>query len=918
MGSEIPERRDKGGNGARLNEREILVYHYSAKRNAWYDATRIVEKIEEDEKAWKVKFSSQRQSVHVSYRNLCVFGSPEKVEFAKVYFRGSPCYKAKEVLCFDGKIYKIFYESGYTCVALPSEIAFVKNALKEGGLASGVMSYYRRVVQETAKTEEDRFLVREFDKIDCVDEKSVLALYLNGQLQKTKPLRGHPLVFPFGANASQWKAIEMMFSNRISVVEGPPGTGKTQTILTFIANAVIHGKTVAVASNNNSATDNVYEKLKKYGYSFFAASLGNAENVERFFKDHHPNPPSFETEERDYSSLERLSSVLRVCFLLENKMKEAEQRLDEIRLEYRHFRDEHPFAPDSKTFSRVKDSQSDALAKTMVWLREKTRIPVFWKKWRIRWRFRIWGRQLRRPLSEIECILEHCYYRAKIRETAEEISAIAKKLIRASFASRKDEFFDLSKAYFEKELAAMFRNRKRNPYDKDNYLLDFKDNFLEEYPVILSSTYSLAKCCPKGFLFDYLIVDESSQVNMASAILAMKMAKNIVIVGDARQLPQIDDADFAKRNRELLRAFKVSNAYSYYGNSILSSVLALYGEDLPSTMLTEHYRCDPEIIAFCNQRFYGDRLIVHTPRKKEGFPMEVIKTVPGNFARKNPDGSGLYNLREADEIVKLVEKGGAQDIGVISPYRRQAECISERLGPKVEASTIHKFQGREKKTIIFTSVINEANDFVDNENLINVAVSRAVERFVLVTSDKVASAKSGVLADLVNYIRYHGNENSMKEGTVRSIYDLLYADYEKQLAAFRAKRPSSDYDSENLTKSLLEKILDKAKYASFGFRMHVPLRQVIRLEKASLEEGERRFCEHPRAHVDFLVFNKMGREPLLAIEVDGVSFHEQSKTQRARDAKKDAILQKAGIPLLRLKTNESGEKERIEDALDAI
>ena len=47
--------------------------------------------------------------------------------------------------------------------------------------------------------------------------------------------------------------------NQISVIQGPPGTGKTQTILNIIANILIQGKTVQVVSNNNSATENVFE-----------------------------------------------------------------------------------------------------------------------------------------------------------------------------------------------------------------------------------------------------------------------------------------------------------------------------------------------------------------------------------------------------------------------------------------------------------------------------------------------------------------------------------------------------------------------------------------------------------------------------------------------------------------------------------
>ena len=59
---------------------------------------------------------------------------------------------------FNGQVYKIFYNSGYTCVAFPKEIRIVKDTLKDNQKASGVMAYYRRVVKETAKTEENQFI----------------------------------------------------------------------------------------------------------------------------------------------------------------------------------------------------------------------------------------------------------------------------------------------------------------------------------------------------------------------------------------------------------------------------------------------------------------------------------------------------------------------------------------------------------------------------------------------------------------------------------------------------------------------------------------------------------------------------------------------------------------------------------------
>ena len=59
----------------------------------------------------------------------------------------------------------------------------------------------------------------------------------------------------------------------------------------------------------------------------------------------------------------------------------------------------------------------------------------------------------------------------------------------------------------------------------------------------------------------------------------------------------------------------------------------------------------------------------------------------------------------------------------------------------------------------------------------------------------------------------------------------------------------------------------------------------------------------------------MDKQPVLAIEVDGTGFHEAGSKQAERDIKKNSILEKCAVPLLRLRTDGSGEKEKIRTAL---
>lgn len=71
-------------------------------------------------------------------------------------------------------------------------------------------------------------------------------------------------------------------------------------------------------------------------------------------------------------------------------------------------------------------------------------------------------------------------------------------------------------------------------------------------------------------------------------------------------------------------------------------------------------------------------------------------------------------------------------------------------------------------------------------------------------------------------------------------------------------------------------------------------------------------------HLDFLIFNKISKKPLLAIEVDGYSFHKSGTRQAKRDRMKNSILDKYGIPYIRFATNGSNEKELLRQKLDSI
>ena len=73
-------------------------------------------------------------------------------------------------------------------------------------------------------------------------------------------------------------------NNRVSIIQGPSGTGKTQSILNIIANLIVQNKTVAIVFGNNEAIKNVLEKMQKKNYDFLLSLLGKKENKEVFLR----------------------------------------------------------------------------------------------------------------------------------------------------------------------------------------------------------------------------------------------------------------------------------------------------------------------------------------------------------------------------------------------------------------------------------------------------------------------------------------------------------------------------------------------------------------------------------------------------------------------------------------------------------
>ena len=603
-----------------------------------------------------------------------------------------------------------------------------------------------------------------YDKVKEIRGNSVLRDYLEQRPVQIKEKIDRTIIYPFGFNLSQKEAVENAMKGKVSLIEGPPGTGKTQTILNILANAVMNDETVAVVSNNNTATENVFEKLQKYDLSFLAAQLGNSENRERFISNQQLAIPKISDWKMERESYNKLEKELAASENELNRMLESKNRLsvltaemDDLKREYRHYADGNIQSVKNADdlFTGTASAQVVLELLTEYEYCKENGISIgFFKKlfWRFSYHIRSFN-FLKEDLETLAEQFEHLYYKKRLLELEEEITSLQKKLETYEFEQKMQQYTEKSMQLFQAKLA---RRYAKGTHGRAYGALDLKtksDEFTADYPVILSTTYSLIASLGAEYQYDYVIIDEASQVDIATGALAFSCAKKVVIVGDLKQLPNVVDGETRRKVDAIFAEYALPDAYCYAVHSLLSSAAEVF-PDAPRVLLREHYRCHPEIIGFCNKRFYNNELIIMTKSQGER-PLAVYRTAPGNHARNH------LNERQMDviekEVLPSIRLATGEKLGIVTPYRSQADALRQRFDEKndnIKSDTVDKFQGQERTAMIFSTVDNEIGDFVSDPNRLNVAVSRAIREFIVVT-DGNDNDKTSPIHDLIGYIKYH-------------------------------------------------------------------------------------------------------------------------------------------------------------------
>lgn len=298
-------------------------------------------------------------------------------------------------------------------------------------------------------------------------------------------------------------------------------------------------------------------------------------------------------------------------------------------------------------------------------------------------------------------------------------------------------------------------------------------------------------------LFDFidlLIVDEAGQVSPEVGIATFSLAKQAVIVGDVKQIEpvwnitnKIDIGNLRKceliKNYEDLiyeKEFDPKGFLSSTGSIMKMAQNACNYKEKGITekgvILVEHRRCYNEIINYCNVLAYNGQLIPLRGQAKNDllFPPMYCIHVEGNSTTSN---ASRHNQNEVKAIVNWLEKNKTiiesrygkieNAVGIITPFVGQKNNLKYALknaGFNVDIlklGTVHALQGAERPIIIFSMVYGKGDSgtmFFDRDNkpnMLNVAVSRAKDNFIVFANteilDKKARTPSGILSNHLTY-----------------------------------------------------------------------------------------------------------------------------------------------------------------------
>ncbi|MCM1569719.1 MAG: AAA domain-containing protein [Roseburia sp.] len=660
-------------------------------------------------------------------------------------------------------------------------------------------------------------------------------------------------------NLDQLLAIHNAMKYPLAYIQGPPGTGKTNTIVNTIITAFFNERTVLFASYNNHPIDGVCDKLQHIPYGnkgdipFPIIRLGSDERVLQALKD--------------IKELYENTKDIRIYDgMLEKKKTDRISRTRQLTTLLQRYEERLRLLETKEAINSLMESNHHLTFQTQLQGQQLSEVKQKLEK--------------TGEVTEEEALSLVLGDEEEFRQYLYLVSA---KCIKRLQEPKNQELLDI--VYLEDE------EKKVQAFNKYLKKEENLKKFQRIFPVIATTSISAHKVGEPGVHFDMVIMDEASQGNLAVSLVPIIRGQNLMLVGDPQQLNPVillNPVD----NARLRKMYQVAEEYDYINHSIYKTFLACDSVSR-EILLSHHYRCDKQIIGFNNRKYYNNKLEILSGSKSEK-PL-VFMDVPDNTTH-----SKNTSPMEAQEILQFALQNQDKSIGVITPFVNQKEFINERLKENglenVSCGTVHAFQGDEKDVILFSLALTDKTTnrtyewLKNNKELINVAVSRARERLIVLSSARElrrlhGNAGQDDLYELVQYVQSNGTtEVTPRVSASRALGVKPYSTETEQ-----AFLENLNHALDNVLNTNRKCVIQKEVSIAHVFHGNTSYNDLFYMGR-----------------FDFVVYEREAgtklEYPILAIELDGKE-HQESSIVRERDRKKNKICEEHGFELIRIENS---------------
>lgn len=293
----------------------------------------------------------------------------------------------------------------------------------------------------------------------------------------------------------------------------------------------------------------------------------------------------------------------------------------------------------------------------------------------------------------------------------------------------------------------------------------YNSNYSSKGIAIGATAYSLCYPASKrldGWEFDVAIIDEASQLSIPLSIAAMCRTGKYIFVGDHKQLDPIIPKN---SNNEM------------FAESIFSRLARIYPNEI--NLLNTSYRLNELLIKIPNTLFYENLLHSDSTTKKDNaqyqcnYHSQILNNDSHLLLLHNVFDAQGRSPSEAKLVAELVSdllKNGVSlnDIGIMSPYRAQVREIKKEIKNIIPKSisnpfdtlfvdTVDSMQGQERNYIIYSMANSHPLesmrrlDFFYSPNRLNVAITRAIKKCIVIANYKIFDIKDEELKDHKEY-----------------------------------------------------------------------------------------------------------------------------------------------------------------------